>query len=369
VDGHKQEDVVKYRQEVFLPAMATHEAQQCNYNKNGVEEPDSRPPEEQHKRHVVVWYHDESTFFANDRRQIRWVWSGETVKLVPKGEGASLMVANFVSADYGWLQSPDGSESACVLFKAGKNRDGYFSSSDILDHTTRAMDILKRHFPDDEHVFVFDNAPSHMKQADTTISAQGMSLNPTNPLDRTKLRDLQKPDDWVWGVDINVLGADGRPTHGPDGKVLKKQVPMSNGWFNGVSQSFYFTPNDSSGCALVFKGMRKILEECGIDSSELDHECKGFKCANPDANCCICRTLWNQPDFRDFRLLLKQHCKKRGFEVVFLPKFHCELNFVKQCWGMAKRIYRINPHSSSEANLERNTLAALDSVDLKSMCK
>jgi hypothetical protein len=34
------------------------------------------------------------------------------------------MVANFVSADYGWLQSPDEKESAPIIFKAGKTQDG-----------------------------------------------------------------------------------------------------------------------------------------------------------------------------------------------------------------------------------------------------
>ena len=31
------------------------------------------------------------------------------------------MVSDFISADYGWLRSPDGLEEARRLFKAGKN--------------------------------------------------------------------------------------------------------------------------------------------------------------------------------------------------------------------------------------------------------
>jgi hypothetical protein len=38
-----------------------------------------------------------------------------------KGEGASQMVADMVSAEYGWLCSPDGKEEAQILFKASKN--------------------------------------------------------------------------------------------------------------------------------------------------------------------------------------------------------------------------------------------------------
>jgi transposase len=88
---------------------------------------------------------------------------------------------------------------------------------------------------------------------------------------------------------------------------------------------------------------------------------------NPDANCCVRRTLWNEPDFSNMRSLIEEHCEKGHIKVVFLPKFHCKLNFIEQCWGMARRIYRLSPRSSWEADLEKNTIAALDAVDLKCM--
>jgi hypothetical protein len=69
------------------------------------------------------------------------------------------MVAHFVSADYGWLESPDASETARVLFKAGKNCDGYFNSDSILEQAMEAMKILTKYFPNDDHVLVFDNMP------------------------------------------------------------------------------------------------------------------------------------------------------------------------------------------------------------------
>ena len=77
--------------------------------------------------------------------------------------------------------------------------------------------------------------------------------------------------------------------------------------------------------------------------------------------------LFNEPDFADVESLLETTCKARGFQVLFLPKFHCELNFIEWCWGYSKRIYRQYPISSKENDLEHNVLEALDSVLLVSM--
>ncbi|KAJ7840175.1 hypothetical protein B0H14DRAFT_2785772 [Mycena olivaceomarginata] len=41
--------------------------------------------------------------------------------------------------------------------------------------------------------------------------------------------------------------------------------------------------------------------------------------------------------------------------------------FALKCWGYAKRVYRMFPESSSEEDLERNMLEALESVPLASM--
>ena len=64
------------------------------------------------ERHTVVWFHDESTFYANDCQLSRWVHKDETAKPYATDKGTSQMVADFVSADYGWLHSPDGKEEA-----------------------------------------------------------------------------------------------------------------------------------------------------------------------------------------------------------------------------------------------------------------
>jgi transposase len=65
-----------------------------------------------------------------------------------------------------------------------------------------------------------------------------------------------------------------------------------------------------------------------------------------------------EPDFQAQKSMLEEHCAKQGYEVIFFPKFHLELNFIEQCWGYAKRVYRMFPESSSEEDLEWTTVAA-----------
>jgi hypothetical protein len=160
VDGHKWEDIVAYRQHVFLPVWRRAQARTRDFSREHKEDQPSPLPSQ---RHTVMWFHDESTFYANDRRKTWWVFKEETALPQPKGEGASQMVADMVSADYGWLRSRDGKHEAQVFFKAGKNREGYFTNDDILEQTNKAMDILKKDYPDEDHVLVFDNAMTHTK--------------------------------------------------------------------------------------------------------------------------------------------------------------------------------------------------------------
>ncbi|EJD07983.1 uncharacterized protein FOMMEDRAFT_37609, partial [Fomitiporia mediterranea MF3/22] len=76
VDGHKCEDVVHYRQNVFLPLWADYE-------------------KEMEAGSLILVTYDESTFYTNDQRKIMWVHDSTSAKLRAKGEGFSIMVSDF----------------------------------------------------------------------------------------------------------------------------------------------------------------------------------------------------------------------------------------------------------------------------------
>lgn len=349
VDGHERPDVVNYRQNTYIPRRLSSDFPSRTWSEETIHDHVVPSPS---CRHVVHWYHDETTYTQNDRRQVRWVPKDETPVPQPKGEGSSLMVADFISADHGWLRSPDGKEEARVLFKAGANRDGYFTNEEILEQATHAMDILEKYFPDDQHIFVYDNARTHLKRAPDALSARQMVLNTPKPGRN-------------WLVEVPELNNHGRQVFASDGTKLKKRVQMAPGTLpNGEPQSLYFPEGHPR--AGIFKGMAVILQERGfLKEAGLKRECPGFKCPPGQIDCCTRRFLYNQPDFVGVETLLEGHCKKRGFGVLFLPKFHPELSPIEPCWGFAKRKYRELPLSRSEAELERNVLFSLESVSLE----
>ncbi|KAJ7484582.1 hypothetical protein FB451DRAFT_1393117 [Mycena latifolia] len=184
-DGHKREDVVDYRQNVFLPWWAAYAERTRRWTKKGGDESEATetvcegdlPPKKSQRRAeeemfeeweeepwreligmpdgkiVVIWRHDKCIFYANDCRKIRWVHFSESVKPRAKGEGVSMMVIAFVSPDHGW--------EARLTMRPGKNHDGYYGNKEILEHATIMMDTLDAKYPDETHVFAYDNATNH----------------------------------------------------------------------------------------------------------------------------------------------------------------------------------------------------------------
>ncbi|KAF9223592.1 hypothetical protein BS17DRAFT_795740 [Gyrodon lividus] len=297
-DGYEYDDVIAYQQQTFLPSWEKYQPQMWCWKQDNplLKDPTSTCP----GCHVIMWFHNESTFYTNDQQQLQWVHKSESATPKPKGEGASLMVADFISADYGWLQSPDKKESAHVIFKAGKQCNRYYTNGNIIEHAEKAMDILRKHYPDDDHVLVFNNTSIHLKHADNALSARSL---PKNPLA-------------TFGITVTEKDGHGRVIYGADGKPNKTKIPMTD----GHPQSLYFPAGHEKA-----------------DKAKLQAECKNFKCP-PEAGgkcCCHC-FLYNQPDFTNVESCLEVTCQEQGFPVLFLPKFHCKLNFIKQCWGCAK---------------------------------
>jgi len=218
------------------------------------------------------------------------------------------------------------------------------------------MEILTADYAEEDHLFVFDNATTHSKQAEGSQSAMRMTKGPSAN----------------FFVEVNDIGPDGKPKYSPDGKILKKKIPMANGHFSdGQEQQFYWPADCGTELAGQFKGMVQILEERGyVNVSKKKAQCskKFSDCSPGQTDCCCRRMLFSEPDFVTVESILESEASAKGFRILFLPKLHCELNPIEQCWGYAKRKYRLLPASSSEADLEKNMVKCLDEVPLITMC-
>jgi hypothetical protein len=274
------------------------------------------------------------------------------------------MASQVISADTGPLVAPDGTP-VLVLFKAGKNREGYYGHEDIMDQAQAICDCFDQ-ITDVDHVIFYDNASTHLKRPEDALSARKLSMKPSK---RNKNFLVERP----------LRNERGRSIRDADDNVVKEKVRMRDGTLpNGTPQPLYF-PDNHPDPALrgLFKGMAQILRECGITlPARFRAQCdKKFSCRDkklppplPGIPLYCCRkTLYEQPDFVNVKSSLQELYESRGYKCYFYPKFHCELNFIEQYWGYAKRVYRMYPESATEADLERNVQAALDSVPLNSI--
>lgn len=103
IDGPEREDIVQYRNE-FLKWWVEYERRKVTYGNDAdiVAVPQGCAPAGGHFYLILVTY-DESTFYANYRCKTKWIHPSQKASPIQKGEGASLMVSDFLTPEWGWL--------------------------------------------------------------------------------------------------------------------------------------------------------------------------------------------------------------------------------------------------------------------------
>ncbi|KIJ33104.1 hypothetical protein M422DRAFT_183619, partial [Sphaerobolus stellatus SS14] len=99
INEHERDDVVEYRENVFLRLWARLQDRMMLRDRNNIP---TLP------KLFVLLTHDESTYYAFVHQETRWIHKSEKPTLAKKEEGSSIMVSDFCSPDLGWLRSKDG---------------------------------------------------------------------------------------------------------------------------------------------------------------------------------------------------------------------------------------------------------------------
>jgi len=77
--------------------------------------------------------------------------------------------------------------------------------------------------------------------------------------------------------------------------------------------------------------------------------------------CCNKRVLEVQPDFQQQKSYIQEVIENAGHLCIFLPKFHCELNFIEWFWGKVKKYLQDNCDGTFNT-LKTNMPSAMQSV-------
>jgi len=130
-----------------------------------------------------------------------------------------------------------------------------------------------------------------------------------------------------------------------------------------VTQQMVF-PKDHPDFPDMPKGMKHVLIEQSLWCDNLRMQCKS--CSSD--HCCARQILGNQPDFKAQKSLVQEVIESAGHLCIFLPKFHCELNFIEYFWAVVKK-YLHNNCDYTFATLQANMPKALASGEVHTIQK
>jgi hypothetical protein len=340
-DGHERPDVVEYRQDVFLPEMAEHRKRLVEYVVGDVEKELLTTPANWVERRLVLVAHDEMTAQANNADAKSWVLDGEHA-LKKKGVGRGMHQSDVICSTVGWLKE------ASQSLEYGKNYDGYWNGELFIKQVRFQFDFLMLRNP--EFIYMHVSKQLVEKIIPAFERAHGPGYQALIMVDNSQGHS-------AYSVDALLTS---RMNLRPGGK----QARLRNTWYfrhgQHIEQEMNF-PHNHPEFPNMPKGMRQVLIERGLWSEGLRMSCKSCKCG--ETRCCAKRILDLQPDFQAQKSLVQEVIEAAGHLCIFLPKFHCELNFIEFFWGAVKKYLRQNCDYTF-STLQANLPEALASVHL-----
>jgi hypothetical protein len=299
VDGHEREDVVLDRMGRYLPAMEGYERNMNEWSGENMEI--CKPPVlAEGERVVINIVHDECIVYSNDATKIVWEENGRK-ELRPKSNGRSQHISGFCCSCHGFISCPAG--CTFKIITPGKNADGYWCNSDLVAQFEEVAPIFESHHPGCKLVFTFDNSQNHHAKAPGGLCAKTM-------------------------------------LKGPGGKNQLIQNELNGTIYNGRHQQLWqYKPlfkdsdviarDDNGQMIKEMKGLRQILVERGVACGDMSAEAMRLRLAE-------------HHDFKQQEEWLATVVHARGHEILYLPKFHCELNYIESVWAYLKSYLRRN---------------------------
>ena len=321
-DGHNRSDVVAYRDDEFLPAMAQYERRMDAYSGKEMETV-IEPVLLEGEKKVVLITHDECTFYANDGKRVVWMEGGKK-KMRPKSVGSSLMISGFTCQCHGFCSDDTLGLKSWQLFLAGKNREGWFTNDDLIEQTKKLFPLFEKLHPNCDLLFGFDNSMSHHKRAD-----DGLNVPNELPLkDGGKNAPMMRATSFVDAKGIIQQQCMQTDEGEPKGMI---SILRERGLWDGFPMV--------AQCVWCKNGVAHAERPGAGEPSTGELTDRQRKLWDPN-RCCARRCLSQQPDFLAQREWLREVIEDAGHEIIYYPKYHCELNYIEMVWCYLKRHLR-----------------------------
>ncbi|KAG2220736.1 hypothetical protein INT45_007348 [Circinella minor] len=231
------------------------------------------------QKKLVLVTHDESTFYAYDGKQTLWLQEGETVPR-NKSPGQSIMISEFQCPCHGTMRSA--AWTSQTYFYAGTNREGYWTSKDMIKQLTEdAIPLFEILHPDAQAVFIFDQSSNHNAFPRDALLAHNMPKAP---------RRCGVIDD----------------THNSSNHEFRSGKYFCDKQGKEIEQDLYEQVQEN-----VIKRKRGV---------EIKTATKQW--------------VWHKS-------ALYEVVENSGHIFELYPKFHCECNWIECYWGAAKREARV----------------------------
>ena len=121
-------------------------------------------PSDEQIENTIILFHDESTFQANDHERKQLGIKDDHI-LVPKSEGAGIMVSDFISEQdgylcldenkfvEGWKKFPKLKRFGRATIEYGENKDGYWTLEKFIEQIKYCADIAECKYPKSIRLF------------------------------------------------------------------------------------------------------------------------------------------------------------------------------------------------------------------------
>ena len=188
-DGHEREDVEEYRK-IYLRKIDILHSTHLPPPIRSTGQTEEILGNESSEKRLVLIYHDESSFHANEGQS--WQWAEEDKLIIrPKRQGQGLMISDFIDEHGGYLHlspeeheiakftKPDLPNKARVAFKFGAQGDGYWNNELFMAQVKTAMSIAEFKYPKTHNtiVFLFDQSSGHCVYAEDALIAHKMNVS------------------------------------------------------------------------------------------------------------------------------------------------------------------------------------------------